>query len=225
MFTDLYNTDILTLSSTLKNESLENPMGTSRKVSKLCGSWLEIDVNVEDGKVSEVALRVQACALGQASAAILKEKIIGASLEELVEARDGLKAMLKGEGDLPANISKGGRFERLTLLQGVRDYPARHTSTMLAFEAAVAAVEMAENAIFGVMKAHPDTKAKVKEILDFKWPDVIKNIENGEIDEQTIFAMTSVGLPEELPLEKRKELLGKFHELYMIYVREVVAEN
>ena len=138
MFTDLYNTDILTLSATLKNERLENPMGTSRKVSKLCGSWLEIDVNVEDGKVSETALRVQACALGQASAVILKEKLIGASLAEVVVARDALFAMLKEDGAPPE-----GRFERLVLLAGVKAYPARHTSTMLAFDAAVEAVERA----------------------------------------------------------------------------------
>lgn len=137
MFTDLYNTDILTLSATLKNERLENPDGTSRKVSKLCGSWVEIDVNVEDGKVSEYALRVQACALGQASAAILQEQIIGATLHDLTRARDALLEMLKKDGEPPQ-----GRFERLALLAGIRAYPARHTSTMLAFEAAVEAVEM-----------------------------------------------------------------------------------
>jgi len=83
MFTDLYNTDILSLSSTLENAALTSPDGTARKVSKLCGSWLEIDLNIEGGVVSDCALRVQACALGQASAAILKEAIIGASFEEL----------------------------------------------------------------------------------------------------------------------------------------------
>ena len=138
MFTDLYNTDILTLSAALKNERLEVPDGTARKVSKLCGSWLEIDVNVKDGVVTECALRVQACALGQASAAILKESIIGATLEDLCVARDGLFAMLKEGGEPPT-----GRFEKLSLLTGVRDYPARHTSTMLAFDAAVEAMEMA----------------------------------------------------------------------------------
>jgi len=143
MFTDLYNTDILTLSATLKNERLENPMGTSRKVSKLCGSWVEIDINVKDGKVSEYALRVQACALGQASAAILQENIVGASLSELASARDALYAMLKSEGEPPAKDSKAGRFERLALLASVRDYPARHTSTLLAFDAAVDAMGMA----------------------------------------------------------------------------------
>lgn len=139
MFDDLYNTDILTLSASLKNETLDKPDGTARKVSKLCGSWLEIDVmmakNKEGDKVSECALRVQACALGQSSAAILKEAIIGATLEELVTARDALKAMLKENGAAPS-----GRFEKLALLKGVADYPARHTSTLLAFEAAVDAV-------------------------------------------------------------------------------------
>jgi len=138
MFTDLYNTDILALSAKLKNERLENPMGTSRKVSKLCGSWVELDVNVEGGKVSAHALRVQACALGQASAAILQENIIGANLQDIQTARNGLYDMLKDGGEAPT-----GRFERLALLAGVRDYPARHTSTMLAFDAAVDAVTMA----------------------------------------------------------------------------------
>lgn len=135
MLDSLYNTDILSLAATLKNETLPEPQGTSRKVSKLCGSWVEIDVNVEDGKVSETALRVQACALGQASAAILQEQIIGASLEELETARDALRAMLKEDGKVSF-----GRFEKLALLSGVKAYPARHTSTMLAFEAAVEAV-------------------------------------------------------------------------------------
>lgn len=139
MFSELYNTDILSLSSTLKNESLAVPDGTARKVSKLCGSWLEIDLNVEDDLVTDCALRVQACALGQASAAILKQAILGASLPELITARESLRALLKEGGEAPT-----GRFEKLALLAGVAKYPARHTSTMLAFDAAVAAFENAE---------------------------------------------------------------------------------
>jgi len=135
MFDDLYNTDILTLSASLKNERLEAPDGTGRKVSKLCGSWLEIDVNIDGDVVSEVALRVQACALGQSSAAILQQGIIGANLEEIIEARDALREMLKADGSAPT-----GRFEKLALLKGVKAYPARHTSTLLAFEAAADAL-------------------------------------------------------------------------------------
>ena len=138
MFSDLYNTDILSLASTLENGSLENPHGSARKVSKLCGSWLEIDLYIEDKTVSDMALRLEACALGQASAGILKAGIIGATLDELIAARDGLKAMLKEKAEAPT-----GRFEKLEHLAGVADYLARHTSTLLAFDAAVAAMEAA----------------------------------------------------------------------------------
>lgn len=136
MLGTLYNSDILTLSSTLKNGALDAPDGTARKVSKLCGSWVEIDVSMDGDIIKDVALRVEACALGQASAAILQEQIIGACLSDLVAARDGLRAMLT-EGAAPPV----GRFERLAMLEGVRAYPARHQSTMLAFGAAIEAVE------------------------------------------------------------------------------------
>ena len=141
MFTELYNTEILSLSATLKNETLDAPQGSARKVSKLCGSWVEIDVNLDGGVVSEAALRVQACALGQASAAILKTQIVGASLDDLIAARDALRDMLKSAGGPPT-----GRFERLKLLAGVSAYPARHASTLLAFEAAVEAARQAQDA-------------------------------------------------------------------------------
>jgi len=141
MFTELYNTEILSLSATLKNETLDAPQGSARKVSKLCGSWVEIDVNLDGGVVSEAALRVQACALGQASAAILKTQIVGASLDDLIAARDALRDMLKSAGEPPT-----GRFERLKLLVGVSAYPARHASTLLAFEAAVEAARQAQDA-------------------------------------------------------------------------------
>ncbi|MGB6229548.1 MAG: iron-sulfur cluster assembly scaffold protein [Litorimonas sp.] len=135
MLGQLYNSDILSLSSTLRNERLDQPDGTSRKLSKLCGSWVEVDVAMDGPCVTAAALRVEACALGQASAAILKQSIVGATLDELVDARDSLRAMLKNGGEAPE-----GRFTDLALLQGVRDYPARHQSTLLAFEAAVEAV-------------------------------------------------------------------------------------
>lgn len=140
MLGSLYNTDILTLSAGLKNTRLESPDASVRKVAKLCGSWVELDIKMDGQAVSDYALRVQACALGQASAAILQEGIIGAGLAEVTEARDALRAMLKENGKAPK-----GRFEKLKLLAGVADYPARHGSTLLAFDAAVDAVERALN--------------------------------------------------------------------------------
>lgn len=139
MLGKLYSTDILTLSSTLKNGRLGQPDGTARKVSKLCGSDVEVDVMMDGDKVADIALRVQACALGQASAAILNESVIGATRDELVGARDALRAMLK-QGDAPP----GERFASLSLLSSVRDYPARHQSTLLAWDAVIAAINDAD---------------------------------------------------------------------------------
>ncbi len=136
MFDDLYNTDILALSASLRNERLDAPCGTARQLSKLCGSWVEVDLEMAGDIVTECALRVQACALGQASAAILKSQIVGATKDEIRSARDALESMLKESG-LPPE----GRFEQLALLSGVKDYPARHASTLLAFNAAVAAMD------------------------------------------------------------------------------------
>jgi len=135
MLDALYNADILTLASGLRNEALADPCGTSRVVSKLCGSELEVDINMKDGLVTDCALRVQACALGQASAAILKAGIIGASMAEITHARDALRAMLKSGGEAPA-----GRFSDLNLLAAVADFPARHQSTMLAWTGAADAM-------------------------------------------------------------------------------------
>ena len=138
MLGNLYSSDVLTLASTLENGRLGAPDGTARKVSKLCGSEVEIDVAMDGERVADAALRIEACALGQASAALLLEQIRGATLAELTDARDGLRAMLKEDAEPPA-----GRFERLALLTGVRAYPARHQSVMLAWDAAVDAVAAA----------------------------------------------------------------------------------
>jgi len=137
MIDGLYNTDVLFLAANISRVGkLENPDGTARKVSKLCGSWVEVDICLGEGVVTDFAVRLQACALGQASAAILAQNIIGASIDELRDARDSLRAMLKQGADVPK-----GRFAKLSLLADVANYPARHTSTMLAFDAVVEAVE------------------------------------------------------------------------------------
>jgi NifU-like protein involved in Fe-S cluster formation len=137
MIDDLYNTDVLSLASNIAHiGSLDAPDASVRKVSKLCGSWVEVDINATDGIVIDFAIRLQACALGQASASILAENVIGASLEELTKARDELEAMLKSGGKAPA-----GRFSKLGLLKEVAKYPARHTSTLLAYNAVIDALE------------------------------------------------------------------------------------
>jgi NifU-like protein involved in Fe-S cluster formation len=137
---DLYSDRILALAANMPRAGrLAAPHASSEKTSKLCGSTVIVDVSVADGRVTDFAQDVRACALGQASAAVLGENVIGASPEEIALARDSLSAMLKRGGPPPE-----GRFADLAVLQPVKDYPARHASTLLAFEAALEAVRMAD---------------------------------------------------------------------------------
>jgi NifU-like protein involved in Fe-S cluster formation len=136
---DLYSAKVLALAANMPRAGrLAAPQASSEKVSKLCGSRVVVDLSLQDGRVADFAQDVKACALGQASAAVLGANVIGASLAELEQARDALKAMLKQGGPPPE-----GRFGDLKVLAVVKDYPARHTSTMLAFEAAVEAAHKA----------------------------------------------------------------------------------
>jgi NifU-like protein involved in Fe-S cluster formation len=139
MIDDLYSAKLLKLAANLPRVGrLSDPDATSEKVSKLCGSRVTVDVKVADGQVSDFAQDVKACALGQASAAVLGAHVVGATLEELETTRDAFRTMLKSGGPAPE-----GRFAELALLAPVKDYPARHTSTLLAFEAAAEAVRNA----------------------------------------------------------------------------------
>lgn len=140
MIDDLYSAKVLALAANMpKAGRLASPQGSAEKVSKLCGSRVVVDVVLEEGRVADFAQDVKACALGQASAAVLGANVIGAGLDELEAARDALRAMLK-EGAPPPE----GRFADLASLAVVRDYPARHTSTMLAFDAVVDAARQAQ---------------------------------------------------------------------------------
>jgi NifU-like protein involved in Fe-S cluster formation len=142
MIDDLYSARILTLVANIPRAGrLSAPDASAEKTAKLCGSRIVVDVRVEDGKVVDFAQDVAACALGQASAAVLGAHVVGATLAEIELARDALRAMLKTNGPPPA-----GRFAELAVLEPVKDYPARHASTLLAFEAAVEAVRQATGA-------------------------------------------------------------------------------
>ncbi|MGH6952346.1 MAG: iron-sulfur cluster assembly scaffold protein [Vitreimonas sp.] len=136
---DLYHPRIMELAADIPHVGrLDAPDGAATKVSRICGSVVTVELKLRDGVVSEIAVHPKACALGQAATGVLALNAIGASAQEVRDARDGLRAMLK-EGAAPPN----GRFWELRHLEGVRDYPARHASTMLAFDAAVDALEQA----------------------------------------------------------------------------------
>jgi len=139
MIDDLYSAQLLKLAANLpRSGRLAAPQASVEKVAKLCGSRVRVDVAVQDGRVTDFAQEVKACALGQAAASVLGAHVIGATLEELELARDQFRAMLKEGAPAP-----DGRFADLSMLAPVKDYPARHASTLLAFEAAAEAVRTA----------------------------------------------------------------------------------
>ena len=140
MFGELYHNRVLELAADIPHlGSLANAQGSSLRVSRVCGSTVNVDVILgADARIAEIAVDPKACALGQAATSILARNAIGKSLAEVKAAREALRAMLKDGAEPPQ-----GDFWELRHLAPVHAYPPRHASTLLAFEAAVEAVERA----------------------------------------------------------------------------------
>lgn len=145
MIDDVYNAKLLGFAGNIgRIGRLPAPQASATAHSKLCGSTVTVDVLVEDGTVSDFGHVVKACALGQASSAIMAANIVGATAAELRETRAAMLRMLKENGPPPE-----GRFADLRYLEPVRDYKARHASTMLTFDAVVDALDQIEGAAAG----------------------------------------------------------------------------
>jgi NifU-like protein involved in Fe-S cluster formation len=140
MLDDIYNAKILEFAGNIPRIGrLADPDASSRQHSRLCGSTVIVDVKIADGRVSDFAHDVKACALGQASSSIMARNVIGSTPDELRDLRAAMYKMLK-EGGAPPD----GRWAELKYLEPVRDYKARHTSTLLTFDAVVDAVNQIE---------------------------------------------------------------------------------
>ena len=134
---DLYSEKILEIAgNALAAPRLTPPVASVRKVSRLCGSVIEVDVRVVDGVITAYGHDVAACALGQTSAAIVARQIVGTPAEEFRRVRAEMVAMLKADGPPPA-----GKWSELRYLEPVRDYKPRHASTLLVFDAVVEALD------------------------------------------------------------------------------------
>ena len=140
MLNDVYNRRILELAGDIPRIGrLATPDATSTQVSKLCGSTVTVDLAMAGDRVSDFAHEVRACALGQASSSIMARNVVGSTAAELREVRETMRRMLKEKGEAPS-----GKWAGLAVLQPVRDYQARHASTMLTFDAVVAAIDEIE---------------------------------------------------------------------------------
>ncbi|GJE62856.1 hypothetical protein LNAOJCKE_0045 [Methylorubrum aminovorans] len=141
MIDDIYNRRILELAADIPRLGrLEAPDATATAHSKLCGSTVTVDLTLEaDGvTVSDFAHDVKACALGQASSSLMARHVVGATADELRAVRARMRDMLKENGPAP-----DGKWADLAVLEPVRDFRARHASTLLTFDAVVDALDQA----------------------------------------------------------------------------------
>ena len=140
MIDEIYNRRILELAADIPHLGrLPAPQATAIAHSKLCGSKVTVDLAMENGRVSDFAQDVKACALGQASSSIMGRHVIGQTPQQLRALRASMYKMLKEEGAPPT-----GDWADCEALIPVRDYKARHASTLLTFDAVVDAVNQIE---------------------------------------------------------------------------------
>jgi NifU-like protein involved in Fe-S cluster formation len=137
MLNDIYNRRILELAADIPLLGrLPSPDATATVRSKLCGSTVTVDLRVDGDRVTAFAHEVKACALGQASCAIMGRLVVGATAEELRGVRETAWQILKAGGSAPA-----GKWAELAVLEPLRDYKARHASILLTFDAVVDALD------------------------------------------------------------------------------------
>lgn len=139
---DLYSERILEIAGNQPVPGrLPQPDATARRVSRVCGSMIEVDVAVTGGTITGYGHEISACALGQTSAAIVAAHIVGTPVAEFRALRARMVEMLTAEGPPP-----DGKWDDLRYLEPVRAYRARHASTLLVFDAVVDALDQLESA-------------------------------------------------------------------------------
>jgi len=140
MIDGIYNRGVLDLAANVSRIGrLPHADASATAQSRLCGSTITVDLKLTDGRVSDYAQDLHACALGTASAAVMAKVVVGSTPEELRSLRDTMRRMLKEAGPPP-----DGRFAELAVLEPVRDYKARHASTLLVFDAVAEALDRIE---------------------------------------------------------------------------------
>jgi NifU-like protein involved in Fe-S cluster formation len=141
MLNDVYNRRIIELAGNIPRIGrLPEPDASATAHSRLCGSTVTVDLRMDGDKVTDFAHEVKACALGQASSSIMASQVIGSTADELRSLREGVRKMLKENGTPPA----AGKWADIAVLEPVRDYKARHASTLLTFDAVVDAIGQIE---------------------------------------------------------------------------------
>ena len=137
---DIYSARILEVVAQMPEmDLLEAYHGRAVRHSKLCGSRVEVTLCLDEaGHISAYGQKVEACLLGQTSAAVMARTAIGLGIGDVREVRAKMAAMLKEDGPPP-----GGIWQDLEVLHAVRDFKPRHASMLLVFDAVIEAFEQA----------------------------------------------------------------------------------
>ena len=137
---DIYTQRILELAAAIaRTVRLPAPDASATAHSKLCGSTVSVDLSMEGDVVTDYGQSVKACLLGQSAASVMGREIVGSSADELRAVGAEMREMLKRGGPPPS-----GKWADLAVLEPVRDYRARHASTLLVFDAVEDAIRQIE---------------------------------------------------------------------------------
>ncbi|HUE65876.1 MAG TPA: iron-sulfur cluster assembly scaffold protein [Rhizomicrobium sp.] len=141
----LYRREVLRLAADAMGAGrLTAPDATATAYNPACGDRVTVELALEDGRVTGMAHATQACVLTQASAALLAAKAIGQTRARLSELAEEVQAFLKG-GPAP---------EGYQVFEGVAGHAGRHICVLLPLEAALEALERAEESA-GAAKRQP----------------------------------------------------------------------
>lgn len=132
----LYTVEILRLAAAIPHLGpLAGAQGQAEARSPTCGSTVSVEVRLDDdGRVAGLGQQVQACAFGQASAALMGGHALGRSEAEVEQALADFTAWLEHSGDDP------GTWPNLDVLAPARPRRARHGAMLLPFRALLAAI-------------------------------------------------------------------------------------
>lgn len=131
----LYTPEVLALATSLASwpHDPEMPL-QGRARSQSCGSTLVMSLRTDgEGAIAQLGLAAQACAIGQASAAVFAQEAIGKPRDEIAAMATAIEHWLSGHGAMPD-------WTGLTVLAEARHFPARHGAMMLPWRAALDAL-------------------------------------------------------------------------------------
>ena len=139
MAAPLYTRDILRLATAIPHLVRFEELESATEIrSPTCGSRVRVVVTLEEGRVASLSQAVEACAFGQASAALMGAEAVGKDAAGVRAAIAGITAWLNGE-DAAVTSWPG-----LAVLDPARPRTARHGAILLPFRALLAAIENAQ---------------------------------------------------------------------------------